>query len=460
MSKEKQAIIVTDLTYGDAGKGSVIDYLARTHDAHTVVRFNGGAQAAHNVIAPEGLHHTFAQFGSGTFVPGTKTHLSRFMMVNPLSMFSEEEHLHGLGIENIFERTSVDEQALITTPFHIAANRLWEISRGNGRHGSCGMGIGETMSAFLEFGDQVVMAKDLLEPGTMQQKLEFMREVKWRSIENVVRNIPNSDQVKRELAVFSDPELIPTLIEVYQYFTNQVKITDEGYWKKLLNQPGTILFEGAQGVLLDEYYGFHPYTTWSTTTFQNALTLLSEADYQDPIIKLGLFRGYTTRHGAGPFMTEDKELTKKVPDMHNGLNAWQRDFRVGYFDMVAAKYAVELTKPDQLGFTCLDRLAEIDDWKVAQSYFLDGQEISQLPIKNNPKDMAVQEELTNKLLQVKPNYSSFQSQKYDSHAEALTGYLNGIEDELNVPISLWSVGPKAGDKIPIGGQNEFGNYQS
>ena len=83
---EQQALLIADLSYGDAGKGSIVDYLTRLHQAHTVVRYNGGAQAAHNVVDNDGRHHTFAQFGSGMFTPGVRTHFSRFMLLNPLSM--------------------------------------------------------------------------------------------------------------------------------------------------------------------------------------------------------------------------------------------------------------------------------------------------------------------------------------------------------------------------------------
>jgi adenylosuccinate synthase len=153
MDKAKStAILIADLGYGDAGKGSIVDYLTRTTGAHTVVRYNGGAQAAHNVITPDGRHHTFAQFGSGTFVRGTRTHLSRFMMVHPLAMLAEERHLRSLGIPDVFHRVSIDREALVTTPFQQSANRLKEIGRGDGRHGSCGMGVGETMSDWLTHG--------------------------------------------------------------------------------------------------------------------------------------------------------------------------------------------------------------------------------------------------------------------------------------------------------------------
>ena len=143
---EQKAILITDLGFGDAGKGGLVDHLTRVTGAHTVVRYNGGAQAGHNVITPDGRHHTFAQFGSGSLVPGTRTYVSRFMLLDPLAMLAEERALQGLGVRDALARTAIDRRALITTPFHVAANRIKEVARGDARHGSCGMGIGETMA--------------------------------------------------------------------------------------------------------------------------------------------------------------------------------------------------------------------------------------------------------------------------------------------------------------------------
>ena len=133
-------VIVVDLGYGDAGKGTVVDWLCARRGAaprvpRTVVRFNGGAQAAHNVVTPDGRHHTFAQFGSGMFTPGVRTHLSRFMLVDPLALASEAAHLADVGVPDALDRLSVHRDALLSTPFHRAANRARERARRAARHG-------------------------------------------------------------------------------------------------------------------------------------------------------------------------------------------------------------------------------------------------------------------------------------------------------------------------------------
>src|SRR5262249_276861 len=114
--------LVAGLGFGDEGKGSIVDFLVRKTGARMVVRYNGGAQAAHNVIANDGgreRHHTFAQFGSGTLA-GADTLLSRFVHVNPLSLFSEARHLSTLGIHDPLSRVHIERGAHVTTPFHVA----------------------------------------------------------------------------------------------------------------------------------------------------------------------------------------------------------------------------------------------------------------------------------------------------------------------------------------------------
>src|SRR5690349_2875592 len=105
MSQSRQAIFIADLGFGDAGKGTLTDFLTRRFAADLIVRYNGVPQAAHNVVAPDGKHHTFAQFSSGMLLPWARTLLSRFMLISPLNMLKEERHLRTLGITDALSRT-------------------------------------------------------------------------------------------------------------------------------------------------------------------------------------------------------------------------------------------------------------------------------------------------------------------------------------------------------------------
>jgi adenylosuccinate synthase len=112
-------VIVVDLGYGDAGKGTVVDWLCSRQEGRPVrmvVRFNGGAQAAHNVVTRDGRHHAFAQFGAGTFASGVRTHLSRFVLIDPLAVAAEAAHLASLGVAGALDLLTVDRDALLATP--------------------------------------------------------------------------------------------------------------------------------------------------------------------------------------------------------------------------------------------------------------------------------------------------------------------------------------------------------
>ncbi|HLV97976.1 MAG TPA: adenylosuccinate synthetase [Ktedonobacterales bacterium] len=460
--RERQALLIADLSYGDAGKGSLVDYLTRLHGAHSVVRYNGGAQAAHNVVDNDGRHHTFAQFGSGMFTPGVRTHLSRFMLVNPLNMLKEEQHLSSIGITDAFQRTSIDEDALIITPFQQAANRLQELARDEHRHGSCGMGIGETMADFLAYGSQVLFARDLPHRSTVRTKLRFLHDMKLGQLEQIRDQIPDSEQATQELRILHDPEVIEDCVDFYHYFAGLAAIVPERYFSQLLAQPGTIIFEGAQGILLDEWYGFHPYTTWSTTTLKNAEQLLAEEDYAAEITRIGVMRAYATRHGLGPFVTEDAQLSCALPDAHNENNLWQRQFRVGYLDLVATRYALAIAGlVDYLAVTNLDRLAQLPAWNVCDAYtchgsteetlsdyfVMQGASITQIKPPQHP-DLARQERLTQLLWHCRPSYHTVHPRKGPGGdvREARDVYLAHIEQSLQRPIAVTSYGPTASQK--------------
>ncbi len=285
---------MVDLGYGDAGKGTVVDWLCATRPVHTVVRFNGGAQAAHNVVLRDGRHHTFAQFGAGTFHPGVRTHLSRHVVVDPLALAAEADHLATVGVPDALDRLTVDGDALLATPYHRAANRAREIARGADRHGSCGLGVGEAVAYGLAHPDDAPRVADCHHPALLRRRLTTLR-----------------DRLTAELGPLDAPP-IEDCLPAFTGFAGRVAIVD-GSWLAGALRTGTCVFEGAQGVLLDEWHGFHPYTTWSTTTFANVDSLLAEAGRPGDVTRIGVLRVVTTRHGPGPLVTEDPTPAVRRP---------------------------------------------------------------------------------------------------------------------------------------------------
>lgn len=430
--------LTVDLGFGDAGKGSLVDFLTRVYGAHTVVRYNGGAQAAHRVVlgGDAGGEHVFSQFGSGALA-GAGTHLSRFMLLDPPAMLAEAEHLRALGLADAFASTTVEAGALVITPFGRAINRLRELARGANRHGSCGVGVGETVDDHLRHGERVLFAGDLRDPAAVARKLRFLREVALAKLRALAPALPDTPAVERELEPLRDPGWAEWLAERYAEFARRTQLVGPGHLRTILGRRGAVVFEGAQGALLDEWRGFHPYTTWSTTTLANADRLLAEAGHSGPSTRIGITRAYATRHGRGPLPSEDAALTRALPDARNLDHPWQQGFRVGWLDLVLLRYACAVVGPlDCLALTCVDRLEGLRELWVCPRYSHDGAPIARLPVAPQPS-LEHQERLTALLMGCRPALEPLES------PEALPGLLNAA---LGLRVGLLSAGPTAADK--------------
>jgi len=435
----KQSFLTVDLGFGDAGKGSIVDFLTRMYEAHTVIRYNGGAQAGHRVVTGGEVpkEHVFSQFGSGTLA-GARTHLSRFMLLDPFAMLEEETHLRTLGVMNAFACTTIDEQALIVTPFQRAINRLRELARGEGCHGSCGMGIGETKADSLEHPADIVRAGDLNQPDQLYKKLQIIREINLSKLASFAEHLPEHEEVAMEEEILRDGEWLDIALEVYASFAQQAHIVTGTYLHDILHQAGSVVFEAAQGVLLDEWYGFHPHTTWSTTTLANADHLLKEANYNGSVTHIGITRAYATRHGSGPFVTEDRALTLALPDACNGFDAWQHGFRVGWLDLIMLRYALDVVgELDYLAVTCLDRLTDDLDLYYCNRYRHNTSHLERIAKSTHPHDLTYQEQLTHNLKHCSPVLQPVANKK---------ALLEVIERELGVRVGLISTGETAEDK--------------
>ncbi|MFN8389896.1 MAG: adenylosuccinate synthetase [Bdellovibrionota bacterium] len=352
--------IVIGLGYGDEGKGSWVDHLIRRHSIRYVVRMNGGAQAGHNVVAPDGRSHIFAQLGAGSFVPETFTLLSRFMLVEPEALRNEANAFEQKGIFRPLGRVLISENAPIITPFSRQLNRIQEVFRGASRHGSCGFGIGLTQGDVERLGDRALYMRDLNEKRLLREKLSFLGRCRLDEAERY-RNASTAPLIE-EMANTDVDYYVESFWSLYQ----SVGVVEDGEIGEILaSHP--VVFEGAQGALLDQSYGFFPYVTRSNCTFENAMTLLEEAGFSGRLNRVGLLRGYATRHGAGPFVTEDPTLN--LPPCTNATNPWQGQFRLGWFDAVAARYALKVVGGvDTLSITNVDRMSALLSLKVAVRY--------------------------------------------------------------------------------------------
>lgn len=192
----------------------------------------------------------------------------------------------------------------------------------------------------------------------------------------------------------------------FREFVETVNVVSDEEFNTLIRANDTV-FEGAQGVLLDQLYGFFPHCTRSKCTFENAETLLREAGFEGQTTRVGLLRGYGTRHGAGPLMTEDTNL--RIAPCHNQTNPWQGNFRSGWFDAVAARYALSAVGGvDLLAITNLDRMCGLPNIKVGVQYTnTNPRFVSERRITPLPFDKPLLTERSHALNRVQPIYDDF-----------------------------------------------------
>ncbi len=367
-----RAYVIVDLGFGDAGKGLLTDFLVRRTGASLVVRYNGGAQAGHNVVAPDGRQHTFSQFGCGSFVPGVRTCISRQVVVHPAALLAEGDLLQAKGVADAFSRLRLSDRALVITPFHQAANRIRELARGAGRHGSCGVGVGEAVEDAREHPEDCLRAGDLLRPDRLRRKLRRIRERERARVVALYASAPHDSRLAREGGIFERREVAGEWIDSIARLGPLGLVVPDETLEGEMRAAETVIFEGAQGVLLDAEAGFHPYTTWSCCTAENALELIAEAAPGSPAFKIGVLRTYAVRHGPGPLPTETDALAAVVSE-HNRPGEWQGPVRYGWFDAVLARYALEVAGGvDALALTHLDVLPRLERWNYCPAYRLEG----------------------------------------------------------------------------------------
>ncbi|MBI1216495.1 MAG: adenylosuccinate synthase [Alphaproteobacteria bacterium] len=358
MTSVKTADAVIGAGYGDEGKGLTTDFLATRAggEGHAlVVRFNGGAQAGHTVVAPDGRRHIYSHVTSGAMsaVPGF---LSRFFVCNPLLFVKEYAQLQNHGTAPVLH---VDERAPVTTPYDMMINQIVEESRGHGRHGSCGMGFGETVER-QQHAEFALCYADLNDKSLLREKLEGIRHG-WLPERLKALGV---EQVSHQWRERIDAEgIMEKFMADAAFFLKVTKPEDPGF---LARWHGRIVFEGAQGLLLDQARGHFPHVTRSHTGLKNVLTLCAEASI-GAVEAFYVTRTYATRHGAGPLAHElQKPPYAAIVDETNVHNPHQGNLRFGWLDadILARAVADDLSDAEGSGIeishglsvTCVDQL--------------------------------------------------------------------------------------------------------
>ena len=413
--------VVFGLGFGDEGKGSVVDYLSYDSGADLIIKPNGGSQAAHNVVLPDGTHHTFAAFGSGSF-HGTRTYLAHNFLVDPVAILLEAEKLAPkllISVDELLDRLIISDFCAVVTPWHILLNRLKERSN---KHGSCGMGIGETRRYTLKYGDYITVG-DI--------------------VNNIDKAYKNADLCKQRLLIDAqdyiiDEETLEIVLEMArqcpcEFISRAFNVLNKCTLSTFIpDQFTNIIVEYSQGLLLDEYYGFHPHTTWSRTTPGDGGIIILENDME--VTTYGVIRGYHTRHGNGPFPSYMPD--KKIESDHNTQNEWQGEFRFGAFDSQLFEYSLSIVGKyiDGVFVTCLDHADNGIDFCTHYTNELNDRVTIVDKSEPNPFFLKAQEILGKHLSKIKPNIINIT-------IEELLDYINKKSNVLGL-----STGPTYKDK--------------
>jgi adenylosuccinate synthase len=314
--------------------------------------------------------------------------------------------------------------------------------------------VGETMRDMLRAPFEALRARDLRDPALLARKVLRQQEAKREELRDEIRSLPENALAARECVALSDPRVMGEWAARASSLAGLGVVRSDETLHDLLVGDEPVVFEGAQGVLLDEWVGFHPFTTWSTCTWQNAEELLHEHGSPHPAFRLGVLRTYATRHGAGPFPTEARDLPPTRTVEHNSEGPWQGAFRSGWFDAVLARYALLAAGgAEGLALTHLDRVPKGRPWPMATAYDVGGDPDPELFERSDdghvrnlrlgpPHDLAHVEALGRALLSARPTYKAIQP----GSPSVAPDVSSAVEEELGVRVMLTSFGPTASDK--------------
>ncbi len=352
-----KAYIVIDLGFGDSGKGITVDYLASQHTKNSlVIRYGGGHQSGHRVCLDK-FSHVFSQFGAGT-LRGVPTWLSSNCTVFPPSLLLEYD-----AISEYKPLLLIDPLTMITTPYDIAWNHAIESVN---KHGSCGVGFGTT----IERNNNGVRlyAKDIEFKWVFVEKLKAIRYY-YDELSKSNGNPVINRYWQKESADINEEVFIRKTIDSFKLFTIKT-------FYEAIKGMEVLIFEGHQGIMLDQDHGIYPHVTWSSTVSNECFNLLNKINY-NPIKSIDLYfvtRCFQTRHGNGPMSSSAMVKTILPETEHNSTNDFQGDFRTASIDNDLLRYAIMTDRVsageyrfnlrdkicEHLIVTCLDRVPDFD----------------------------------------------------------------------------------------------------
>ena len=419
-------VAVVGAQWGDEGKGKIVDWLSERADV--VVRFQGGHNAGHTLVI-DGVTYKLSLLPSGILRPGKLSVIGNGVVVDPWALSAEIEKLRGQGVAISRDNLRLANNATLILPLHQELDKLREEAAGAGKIGTTGRGIGPAYED--KVGRRAIRVNDLSDLTTIGPKIDRM--------------LAHHNALRRGLGV---AELVAsTVLKDLTEIAPQILPYVDAVWDLLdehRKKGNRILFEGAQGIMLDIDHGTYPFVTSSNTVAGQAAAGSGMGPSAVSYV-LGICKAYTTRVGSGPFPTEQQndigELIGKRGREFGTVTGRKR--RCGWFDAVLVRQAIKTSGIQGIALTKLDVLDTIDEIKVGIGYMLDGKRVDRFPAAEDAQK------------RVEPIYESFEGWKgttagarswNDLPGQAVK-YVRYLEELIECPVALLSTSPERQDTI-------------
>ncbi len=421
-------VAVVGSQWGDEGKGKIVDWLSER--AEVVVRFQGGHNAGHTLVI-DGVTYKLSLLPSGVVRPGKLSVIGNGVVIDPWALLEEIERISGQGVSVTPETLRIADNATLILPVHPELDKIREEARGGGKIGTTGRGIGPAYED--KVGRRAIRVCDLADPDSLGGKIDNLL-AHHNALRAGLGAEPVDGAALKEALLALAPRLLPFA---------------EPVWRRLaeLRRAGKrILFEGAQGTMLDIDHGTYPYVT-SSNTIAGQAALGAGIGPSAVSYVLGITKAYTTRVGNGPFPTEllDEDGQRLGERGHEFGVVTGRKRRCGWFDAVMVRQAVKIGGIDGIALTKLDVLDGFDEVKVCTGYRINGLVIDYYPAA--PDQQAAAE----------PIYETFEGWQdstqgarswVDLPATAIK-YIRRIEELIEAPVALLSTSPERDDTILV-----------
>lgn len=431
MKKPMKVDVLLGLQWGDEGKGKIVDVLTPKYDV--ITRFQGGPNAGHT-LEFNNIKHVLHTIPSGIFRDNKINIIGNGVVIDPIIFQKEIESLKKIGVD-ISQNLYISKKAHMILPTHRLLDAASEQQKGDSKIGSTLKGIGPTYKD--KIGREGLRVGDLLHD--FEEKYKSRVENHKLLLTDFFKYDFQQTLDESEKAWFESIKLLKTF-----------KIVDtEHMINKLMLENKSVLAEGAQGTMLDIDFGSYPFVTSSNTICAGACTGLGIAPNKIGEV-LGIFKAYCTRVGMGPFPTELHDQTGS--DLRKAGNEFGsttgRPRRCGWLDLVALKYSVMLNGATQLIMMKADVLDQFESIKICVAYEVNGKTIEDFPFELNDDVQPVYVEL--------PGWQTdlTKIRHQDEFPEELNNYINFIEEEMGIPVTIASVGPNREQTIMLDGEEE------